>query len=149
MPCAPPPRGSLFQESLHPFPFWMLVACQLVNLTTWEQACPAFLFIAKLAWFIDGDYNSSVLRVSLADPEDLHEALRPLGMWRKRAEGLPRFAGQWLRQPPSTREDVLNMHGCGKYAADSWSIFVERRFDVSPQDGKLGWYLESLKGKIE
>ena len=28
----PPPRGRLFQERLNGHPFWMLLACQLVNL---------------------------------------------------------------------------------------------------------------------
>ncbi|KKK75781.1 hypothetical protein LCGC14_2870280 [marine sediment metagenome] len=32
--------------------------------------------------------------------------------------------------------------GCGKYAADSWAIFMEGRLDVEPNDGKLNWYLD-------
>jgi hypothetical protein len=34
------------------------------------------------------------------------------------------------------------MPGCGKYAADSWAVFVEGRTDVEPDDGKLNWYID-------
>lgn len=40
-----PPHGHLFQERLGRNPFWMTVACQLVNRTTWEQAEPAFRWL--------------------------------------------------------------------------------------------------------
>ena len=120
-----PPDGVLFQEWIDD-PFWMLVACQLVNLTTWRQARPAFEWIRETA--------VEPLNLSLADPPDLEDVLRPLGLWRRRAVMLPRFAGAWLRGRPETAEDVIRMPGCGRYAADSWAIFVERRFDVEPDD---------------
>lgn len=130
----PPPEGRLFQERLCGSPFWMLVACQLVNLTTWRQAEPAFRMI--LARHLTPGSLAAV------DPASLERPLRPLGLWRRRSVMLPRFASAWLLGPPSTYDDVLAMPGCGRYAADSWAIFVEGRTDVRPDDGKLEWYLE-------
>lgn len=129
-----PPEGRLFQERLHYNPFWMLVACQLVNLTTWRQAEPAFQWL--VATYLTAE------RLATAEPDDLHDAMRPLGLWRRRSITLVTFARAWRRRRPVDYDGVLAMPGCGKYAADSWAIFVEQRFDVEPDDGKLTWYLD-------
>ena len=80
--------------------------------------------------------------LAMAEPERLQRPLRPLGLFKRRAIILPRFANAWLLARPRTYDDVMQMPGCGKYAADSWAIFVEDRVDVEPKDGKLNWYLE-------
>jgi len=117
----------------------MLVACSLVNLTTWEQAEPAFRRLRTLG--VEG--------LAAADPSSLHDLLRPLGLWRRRSVGLVRLAQAWLRSRPTCAKDVERLPSCGKYAADSWAIFVEGRTDVEPTDGKLGWYLERIKESQE
>ncbi len=132
----PPPRGRLFQETLRRRPFWMLLACQLVNLTTWEQARPVHRWIMSHFMIVD---------LADAEPDMLHEVLRPLGLWRRRAIIIPRFASAWLHGRPRTYDDVLRLPGCGKYAADSWAIFVTGRSDVEPNDGKLNWYLDRMR----
>lgn len=136
-----PKRGELFQERLKDRPFWMLVACSLVNLTTFDQAEPALeLLMAR--------YTPETL--AAAHEEDLHSVLRPLGLWRRRARTLTAMAHRWSRRewdgdPVKTRLDVLQLPGCGKYAADSWSIFMEKDYLVNPDDGKLNWYLERIR----
>ncbi len=135
-----PADGELFQERLRETPFWMLVACCLVNLTTWQQARPA---LEQLLSTYPTPYD-----LSLAKPEDLHETLQPLGLWRRRAISLVRLANEWLLRPePRSIMDIYRLPGCGKYAADSWAIFVEGRTDVDPTDGKLSWYLRKLRSK--
>lgn len=143
-PCAVPkaPKdGRLFQEDLLRQPFWMLVACQLVNLTTWEQAKPAF------AWLRHNYLDEHEL--ACAYEEDLHAPLQPLGLWRRRATILVRFANAWIQNPPKSYDDVMELPGCGKYAADSWAMFVEGRHDVQPKDGKLLWHLQRLKEQTD
>lgn len=93
------------------------MACSLVNLTTWEQAEPALRTI-RLQFPTAAD-------LSEADPSSLEEVLRPLGLWRRRAIMLPRLAHAWLLSPPVSRKDVLKLPGCGRYASDTWAIFVE------------------------
>lgn len=131
-----PEAGELFQERLRETPFWMLVACSLVNLTTWRQARPA---LDRLM----ADYPTPEA-LSRARPDDLHDALRPLGLWRRRAVSLVRLAARWLEVDPA-HVKIESLPGCGKYAADSWAIFVEGRTDVDPTDGKLTWYLQQLR----
>lgn len=135
---AAPPDGKLFQAALVDDPFWMMVACTLVNLTTWRQAKPAFEWLRR-------SYGTAAA-LATARPEELVDAMRPLGLWRRRTTMLPRMADAWLRARPRTAEEVLGLPGCGRYASDSWAIFVEGRRDVSPSDGKLAWYLEQLGG---
>ncbi|USN14433.1 endonuclease III [Janthinobacterium phage vB_JliS-Donnerlittchen] len=131
-----PADGELFQERLRETPFWMLVACSLVNLTTWQQARPALdLLMARYPRPED---------LAAAQPEDLHDVLRPLGLWRRRAVSLVGLAVRWLGLPAG-RVNIQSLPGCGRYAADSWAIFVEGRTDVEPTDGKLSWYLSNLK----
>lgn len=127
----------LFQERLLDEPFWLLVACSLVNLTTWDVARRCFERLR--ARYV----HPCVLAV--ARESDLHEALRPLGLWRRRAISLKRLANAWLSSPPKTAEDVLKLPGCGKYASDSWAIFIDGRHDVQATDGKLLWYLQELQ----
>jgi endonuclease III len=132
-----PRAGRLFQEDLLADPFWMIVACSLVNLTTWDQARPAF------EWLRRRYVAPSVL--AAARPEDLHDALRPLGLWRRRAISLVRLAQAWVRSPPKTSQDVMKLPGCGKYAADTWAIFMDGQTDLNVTDGKLWWFLDQLR----
>ncbi len=111
----------------------MLVACSLVNQTTWEQARSALDEIMR---------RHTIRSLARARPRQLHRVLKPLGLWRRRAIALPRMADAWLLGRPKCYDDVLAMPGCGKYAADSWAIFMEGRLDVEPNDGKLNWYID-------
>lgn len=137
---AEPRDGKLFQEDLLRQPFWMVVACALVNRTNWEQAKPAFRWLRE-------NYPT-VERMSHADPRDLEDILRPLGLWRQRSTRLPLLAQCWLLRPPATAEDVLRLPACGRYASDSWAIFMEGRTDVECHDGKLNWYLHNLQRRL-
>lgn len=80
--------------------------------------------------------------LAAADPSDRHDAMRPLGLWRRRSVTLVRFARAWLQGAPRRYDDVLSLPGCGKYTADSGALFVEGRSDVEPSDGKLNWYVD-------
>ena len=137
-PGARPKKGYLFQEELVRSPFWMMTACQLVNITTWDQGEPAFRWLRN---------NYTIRTLAKADPSELHEIMKPLGLWRRRSLSLTKFARSWTKNRPRTYNDILKMPGCGKYAADSWAIFVDGHTDVEPRDGKLTWYVEQMKEK--
>lgn len=112
----------------------MLVACCLVNRATWEVAEPVLKEI-KRRW-------PSVHAVGfVATPEELAEVIRPLGFQNGRASSINTMARQYWFRRPRTAADVLKLRGCGKYAADSWAIFVDGNLTVEPSDGKLNWYL--------
>lgn len=134
-----PPDGVLFQERLRADPFWMLVACSLVNLTTWKCARPVFDELVRR-------YPSHA-DMARAKPEDLHDLLKPLGLWRRRAISLTRLANEWADgKRPLDSKGVKKLSGCGRYASDSWAIFIDGRTDVEVTDGKLSWYLGIKNG---
>ena len=123
----------LFQEDLCEQPFWMLVACSLVNLTTWDKARPVFrqLFLKYR--------NPEAL--AFEQENQLHDLLRPLGLWNRRSRTLVRMATAFISVNPKTASDVLKIPGCGKYASDSWAIFIDKDYYIEPEDGRLAWYL--------
>ncbi len=129
--------GSTFQEDLQDDPFWMLVACQLVNLTAWKTARPVFDAI-RARW-------ANPYELSQAPIGDLEDLLRPLGLFRRQSYSLRAMAECWLLRPPHTRFDVERLPGCGKYAADSWEIFQEGNLGAKASDRKLLAYLERIK----
>lgn len=130
-------KGVLFQEELKKDPFWMLVACSLVNLTTWKSAEPVFEKIRR-DWPTPEDLEK-------ADPNKIFKYVQKLGFGQIRKDRLPAMAAMWLFRKPETAKDVMMLPGCGKYAADSWAIFVEGRRDVSPTDKELIAWLEKEK----
>jgi endonuclease III len=127
-------EGELFQEQLCKHPFWMLVACSLVNQTSWKQAEPIF---AEMLRKSKGD-ERWLLRV---DPDYLEEMLEPLGLHRRRAAYLSELPVKWFQINPETRFDVMDIPGFGTYASDSWAIFVEGDLSVNPTDKDLKAYL--------
>jgi endonuclease III len=118
----------------------MVVACCLVNRTTWEKAR---LVHSRLKLRYGGPEG-----LASADPEDLQPVIRRLGLWRQRSKSLVRMARTWLQREPETSDDVAKLPGCGKYAADSWAIFIENRVDVYPRDGKLNWYIHEQQPSL-
>jgi endonuclease III len=118
----------------------MLAACSLVNRTTWDKARLVHSRL-KLRY-------RTPERLAAARPEDLHGVLRPLGLWRQRSRSLVALAQAFCLRQPETAEDVAGLPGCGRYAADSWAIFVDGRTDVRPDDGKLTWYAREKAGLL-
>lgn len=126
-------KGILFQESLYKEPFWMLVACVLVNRTKWQQAEPVFEQI-KQRW-------STPFELGGAPVLELEKLVQPLGLFKRRAVSLGNLARAYVEGPPRNASEVMELPGCGKYASDSWAIFVDGRRDVEPTDIELRGYL--------
>ena len=78
-----------------------------------------------------------------ANTEELVEVLRPLGFYNRRAKTLKNMSKAFTQ--PFERVDQLP--GIGKYAFDSWKIFVENRTDVDPEDEVLKQYLSKMSSK--
>jgi endonuclease III-like uncharacterized protein len=54
--------------------------------------------------------------------EELVELIRPLGFYNRRSKALRRFSSEYVR---NDWVDVAELYGIGKYAKDSWKIFVD------------------------
>ncbi len=134
-------KGVLFQESLNKDPFWMLVACVLVNRTKWMQAEPVFEKIRE-RWPTPFDLGG-------APVIELEKLVQPLGFFKRRSVSIGSLARAYVEGPPRNAEEVMELPGCGKYASDSWAIFVDGRRDVEPTDIELKAWLarsEEIEG---
>lgn len=131
-----PPRSphGLIQEDLWPDEWRILVACLMLNLTTRKQVDGVIH-----EFFRRWPDAQSLLTAQVSDIEDL---IRPLGMWKKRAQTLLRFSREYLAGGWKTARDL---HGCGKYADDAWHIFCAGNWQgVSPNDHALNKYHDFL-----
>jgi endonuclease III len=119
-----------FQDDLRGEPFWMLAACVLVNRTRWRGSAEVALAAIRRRW-------PTPEELAEADPDDVGQVIRTLGLHRARSRNLVRMAAAWR----DGERDPARLPGCGPYAADSHAIFVEGRRDVEPTDRALRAYL--------
>ncbi len=127
-----PPKSphGLIQEDLWPNEWKILIACLLLNLTTRKQVDGVIYRLFDLYPNPEALKNAGL--------EDLQNLIRPLGMWRRRAKTLKRFSEEYLKSDWITAKDL---HGCGKYADDSWKIFCQGTWrSVEPDDHALNMY---------
>lgn len=109
------------------WPWRILVLCLMLNQTSRKQVEPV-----SHKFFAAYPNPESLL---MADHEDLHKMLRPLGFGNKRAKTIKKMSIEYLTD---VWGDVSELYGVGKYAVDAWRIFVEGRWaEVSPEDHAL------------
>jgi endonuclease III len=103
-------------------PFKLLVVCQLLNKT---GATMVRHIVYREGFF---DRYPSPRSLMDADMDALGALLRPLGLWRRRAAGLKRFAREfhelfWDVYTDSYKVNaytrVGDLYGCGEYAVDA------------------------------
>ena len=129
-------EDDLIQAVLRDDPWKMLVACVLLNRTSWRQAYPALDAIL-------GRWPGPLALAAAGS--DLEAVLRPLGLFQRRAATLRALSarcvdiGSW-----PTHLEPGDLPGVGRYAADSYNIFVGRIPGVVPTDR---WLLAYLDGR--
>lgn len=69
---------------------------------------------------------------------DIEEVIKPLGMWRRRARILYKMSMDYLTWD---HVDARDLHGIGKYGADSYDIFFKHDHSVQATDKELLHYL--------
>jgi endonuclease III len=117
-------------------PFRVLVACSLLRGTEREEARRVYAAIFN-RWSTPTElYKAGEL---------LEELLQPLGMYRQRGLELRTLAREYLRQPPGRAADVAALPGCGQFACDSWTAFVEDDLTVEPVDDALNARVRDLR----
>lgn len=117
-------------------PWRMLLTCSALNLTSWKQVDPVMeRFFARWATpeeFIGADHQAIV------------EVIRPLGFYNRRASTWQKLTAAWLELINPTRKDIAKLPGVGKYALDSWCIFIEQDLSIEPTDRVLlNWIMEA------
>jgi methyl-CpG-binding domain protein 4 len=122
---------SLLQEEFQSDPWKVLIACKMLNQTGYKQVRKIIFDFFK-RW-------PGPTEAAIADPNEMVKMLRPLGFYNVRTKQIMRFSKEYLEKSWS---DPKELYGIGKYAADSYRIFIQRSLDVKPTDKKLIRYVD-------
>ncbi|GAA97128.1 uncharacterized protein L969DRAFT_23520 [Mixia osmundae IAM 14324] len=155
-------KFGLIQERMAPDIWKMLIATCLLNQTSGRAAVPVLYQILE-RW-------PTAHALAAADLQELTQVIYPIGLYNRRARMLIRFSQTYVDEPPT--EGILSCNksdrayvptmishypGVGRYALDSYRIFIENANSsepswrsVLPLDKELKKYLEwrwALEGK--
>tara|TARA_B100000287_G_C20367917_1_gene676547 strand:- start:95 stop:514 length:420 start_codon:yes stop_codon:yes gene_type:complete len=119
----------LLQEIYQDDPWKMLVCCILLNLTKRQQ-------VDEVRHKLFTKYPTEYDMIE-ANEDELADILQPLGLYKKRAKTLIKMSWQWV----NGFSDVMELHGVGQYAKDSWEIFQMNNTDIKPTDKVLLEYM--------
>tara|TARA_B100000212_G_scaffold339996_1_gene319577 strand:+ start:584 stop:1009 length:426 start_codon:yes stop_codon:yes gene_type:complete len=126
-----PPKSpfDLLQERYWPDDWKILVVCLLLNQTSRKQVEPMIEKFFK-RW-------PDARTATLANEDEMREVLRPLGMFNRRVKTIKKMSQQFL----DGFEDAVELYGCGKYADDTYRIFMKGEWkEVNPNDHALNDY---------
>jgi methyl-CpG-binding domain protein 4 len=125
----------MLQEDLWPDAWKILVACILHNQTARKQ-------VDRVYPELFNKYPSSEV-MALADPAELAELLRPLGLYNRRSKSLIRFSKEFESADWSMPSEL---YACGEYADDCYSVFCLGDWkSIESEDGSLKRYLQWLR----
>ena len=131
-----PPKSpfDLLQERYWPDDWKILIVCLLLNQTSRKQVEPIIeSFFGK--W---PDAKSA----STADEDEMREVVRCLGMYNRRVKTIKQMSQQFL----AGFDNAIELYGCGKYADDTYRIFMKGEWDqVEPNDHALNDYQGYLR----
>ncbi len=129
----------LIQEDLRGNPWRLLVACMMLNQTSMRQVRPV-LWSFFSVW-------PGPEEASRADQASMAEMLRSLGLQNRRSRLLIRMSEAFLAWDPSS--DVSTLPGLGKYAADSYNMFVRGTLVPTVEDKELRKYVAWATGESQ
>lgn len=129
-------------------PWHMLVGCILLNQTTRKQVDRAWPKIFEV-W----PTPEEAVQADRTKLEIVRRALHPLGLENKRLKTIRRMSVDYLMEyehceHDATHINVHSLYGCGKYASDSFKIFVLGENDIEeimPTDKEL---IRFLNGEL-
>lgn len=126
----PGEKPYLIQEEVKDDPWKVLVVCILLNRTRGEQ-------VFRVVWDLFRKYPTAQ---SMADAnlDELKEMVKPLGLSTERSLHLKLMSHQWVND---AWDEITDLSGCGKYAQDSYEIFVDGDLDVDTDDPVLLMYI--------
>lgn len=121
----------LLQEIYNEHPWRVLVCCIMLNCTSRKQ-------VDRVRDEFFKRYPDPI-KAESADSSEMAELIAPLGFKNRRTNVIRRFSSDWLTLD---WQEPKELYGIGKYAQDSWEIFMKGNLDVEPTDGVLKKYLD-------
>lgn len=131
---------ALMQEEFRDDPWKLLVGCIMLNQTSAKQARPVWE-----RFFVTWPSPQSLLSRDDIDSliRDITDVIRPLGFQNRRARSIWHMTVDYVTMRPDLNPSLINdVYGIGKYAADSFKIFVEGKIVIDVQDKELKNYVK-------
>ena len=123
---------AIIQQEFQHDPWKMLVGCIMLNQTHNRQ-------VRRVIYDFFEKYPNPESINEDAIP-DITERLRPLGFYNRRASTILRFSREYINKENDQR-NISDLYGIGKYAMDSYEIFINGNTNVEPTDKILRRYL--------
>jgi methyl-CpG-binding domain protein 4 len=120
----------LIQEEYIHDKWKMVVVCILLNQTNNKQVRPILEDLFKLI--------PDAEKASATGIQQIAEIIRPTGFQNVKADRIVKMSKKWA----SGDQEISKLPGVGKYALESWRIFVDRDFGFTPTDKKLNIFLQ-------
>ena len=120
----------LIQEDYLDDNWKMLVCCILLNQTTNQQVRKVLPDLFSLI-----SNPEAAIEIS---PYLIQSVIRSTGFSKIKTERIVAMSSKWLEG----FKEVQELPGIGRYASDSWKIFVEKNYTLEVTDKKLKLYLE-------
>jgi len=124
----------MIQDIYKDEPWMMLVGCMMLNQTNNKQVRPVIKKFFKK--------YTTPQEVIDADENDMINMMRSLGFYNRRTKSIKNFCYDWLYKDWN---DITELRGIGKYASDSYEIFINGNLNVEPTDKVLLIYLDDSK----
>ena len=121
---------AIIQQEFQHDPWKMLVGCIMLNQTNNKQ-------VRRVIYDFFDEYPNPESITEETIP-DITERLRPLGFYNRRARTILKFSHEYITKQFET---ISELYGIGKYASDSYEIFIKGNKNVLPTDKILIRYL--------
>mgnify|MGYP001597878446 FL=1 len=120
----------IIQQEFQHDPFKLLIGCIMLNQTSNKNVRQVIY-----DFFDRWPTPNSILE---ANEDDIREAIRPLGFYNVRTNRIIRFSHDYINKK---FDRASELYGIGKYAEDSYEIFINGNLNVEPTDKILIRYL--------
>ena len=121
---------AIIQQEFQHDPWKMLIGCIMLNQTSNKNVRQVIY-----TFFERWPNPQSVIN---ADPNEIREHIRPLGFYNRRTLTIQKFSREYIEK---TFNRASELHGIGKYADDSYEIFIRGNLNVNPTDKILRRFL--------
>lgn len=121
---------AIIQQEFQHNPWQMLVGCIMLNQTSNKNVRQVIY-----SFFEKWPTPQAVIN---ANPDEIREHIRPLGFYNRRTTTICRFSREYIEK---SFNRISELYGIGKYATDSYEIFIRGNLNVTPTDKILIKYL--------
>ncbi len=128
----------IIQEHYSDDPWKMCVACILLNQTTNQQARPILKNLFQKF--------PTPEKMLAAEDVEIIEIIRSAGLYNRRTNTIKKFTNEYINKD---YKSITELYGMGRFAGDSYEIFINRNYNIDPHDKVLTKYLKWRQEKNE